>query len=233
MTNKNELRNHRAGVNSRRDFLKRTTAVAAAGLIVNGSAALSAASAPGRRRLGSLEVSAAGFGCMNRAWGVGPPIARQDAIRLIRAAYDRGVTLFDTAEAYGPFLSEELVGAALASVRDRVVIASKFGFDISSSGGDPSTAASSQAASTRAPHSTRRTVARPFPVSRPRLGKRTWRFLSWCAIGRAEKVSHPLSSRSRGSWRRNRGSCPSRALRNSTTWKIISERLPSISPPTS
>jgi aryl-alcohol dehydrogenase-like predicted oxidoreductase len=71
---------------------------------------------------------------MNMAWGFGPPINRQDAIRLLRAAYDRGVTLFDTAEAYGPFLSEEFVGEALASVRDRVVIASKFGFDISPSG---------------------------------------------------------------------------------------------------
>jgi len=86
------------------------------------------------RRLGSLEVSAVGLGCMNMAWGFGPPINRQDAIRLLRAAYDRGVTLFDTAEAYGPFLSEEFVGEALASVRDRVVIASKFGFDISPSG---------------------------------------------------------------------------------------------------
>jgi aryl-alcohol dehydrogenase-like predicted oxidoreductase len=71
---------------------------------------------------------------MNVAWGFGPPIDRQDAVRLIRAAYERGVTLFDTAEAYGPFVSEELVGEALASVRDRVVIASKFGFDISPSG---------------------------------------------------------------------------------------------------
>ncbi len=87
-----------------------------------------------RRKLGSLEVSALGLGCMNVAWGFGPPIDRQDAIRLIRAAYDRGVTLFDSAEVYGPFLSEELVGEALAPFRDRVVIASKFGFDIGPSG---------------------------------------------------------------------------------------------------
>jgi aryl-alcohol dehydrogenase-like predicted oxidoreductase len=87
-----------------------------------------------RRKLGSLEVSAIGLGCMNVAWGFGPPIDRQDAIRLVRAAYDRGVTFFDTAEAYGPFLSEEIVGEALAPVRDRVVIASKFGFDIAPSG---------------------------------------------------------------------------------------------------
>ena len=58
----------------------------------------------GRRRLGELEVSALGLGCMNLAWGFGPPIDRQEAIKLIRAAYDRGVTYFDSAEAYGPFL---------------------------------------------------------------------------------------------------------------------------------
>jgi aryl-alcohol dehydrogenase-like predicted oxidoreductase len=66
--------------------------------------------------------------------GFGPPIDRQDAIRLIRAAYYRGVTFFDSAEVYGPFLSEEMVGEALAPVRDRVIIASKFGFDIGPSG---------------------------------------------------------------------------------------------------
>jgi aryl-alcohol dehydrogenase-like predicted oxidoreductase len=71
---------------------------------------------------------------MNVAWAYGPPIDRQDAIRLIRAAYERGVTFFDTAEIYGPFLSEELVGEALAPVRDQVVIASKFGFDVTPAG---------------------------------------------------------------------------------------------------
>jgi aryl-alcohol dehydrogenase-like predicted oxidoreductase len=71
---------------------------------------------------------------MNVAWAYGPPIDRQDAIKLIRAAYDRGVTFFDTAEVYGPFLSEELVGEALAPVRDQVIIASKFGFDVTPSG---------------------------------------------------------------------------------------------------
>lgn len=84
----------------------------------------------GRRRLGTLEVSALGFGCMNVAGMYNRPIDKQDAIRLIRAAYDRGVTLFDTAEVYGPFLSEELVGEALAPVRSRVIIASKFGFNV-------------------------------------------------------------------------------------------------------
>ena len=87
--------------------------------------------APGeRRRLGPLEVSALGFGCMNFVWAYGPPVDRRQALSVIRAAYDRGVTFFDTAEIYGPFTSEEIVGEALASVRDQVVIATKFGFDI-------------------------------------------------------------------------------------------------------
>lgn len=85
---------------------------------------------PGRRRLGSLEVSALGFGCMNVAGMYNHPIDRQEAIRLIRAAHDRGVTFFDTAEVYGPFLSEELVGEALAPVRSQVIIATKFGFNV-------------------------------------------------------------------------------------------------------
>jgi aryl-alcohol dehydrogenase-like predicted oxidoreductase len=84
----------------------------------------------GRRHLGALEVSPLGFGCMNVAGMYNQPIDRQEAIRLIRAAYDRGVTLFDTAEVYGPFLSEELVGEALAPVRSQVIIATKFGFNV-------------------------------------------------------------------------------------------------------
>jgi hypothetical protein len=84
----------------------------------------------GRRKLGALEVSALGFGCMNVAGMYNQPIDRQEAIRLIRAAYDQGVTFFDTAEVYGPFLGEEMVGEALAPVRERVVIATKFGFDV-------------------------------------------------------------------------------------------------------
>jgi len=89
-----------------------------------------------KRTLGKsgLEVSAIGLGCMNVAWAYGPPIDRNDAVRLIRNAYERGVTFFDTAEVYGPFLSEEIVGEALAPVRDHVVIASKFGFDVAPTG---------------------------------------------------------------------------------------------------
>jgi len=84
------------------------------------------------RMLGNsgLEVSAIGFGCMGLTSAYGKPGDRQDMIALVRAAVERGITFFDTAEVYGPFANEELVGEALAPVRDRVVIATKFGFDI-------------------------------------------------------------------------------------------------------
>jgi len=83
-----------------------------------------------KRTLGrsGLEVSALGFGCMGLSYGYGPATDRSEAIALIRAAHDRGVTFFDTAEAYGPGLNEEVVGEALAPIRDDVVIATKFGF---------------------------------------------------------------------------------------------------------
>jgi len=83
------------------------------------------------RTLGrSLEVSALGLGCMGMSFGYGPAVDKQQGIALIRDAFDRGVTFFDTAEVYGPFTNEELVGEALAPMRDQVVIATKFGFDI-------------------------------------------------------------------------------------------------------
>ncbi|HTT38678.1 MAG TPA: aldo/keto reductase [Burkholderiales bacterium] len=84
-----------------------------------------------QRRLGrgGLEVSAIGLGCMGLSYGYGPAARKQDAIDLIRAAFERGVTFFDTAEAYGPGANEELVGEALQPFRDRVVIATKFGFE--------------------------------------------------------------------------------------------------------
>jgi aryl-alcohol dehydrogenase-like predicted oxidoreductase len=83
-----------------------------------------------KRTLGTngLEVSAIGFGCMGISSGYGPPTSREEGIAIIRAAVDGGVTFFDTAEAYGPYANEELVGEALAPVRDEVVIATKFGF---------------------------------------------------------------------------------------------------------
>jgi aryl-alcohol dehydrogenase-like predicted oxidoreductase len=83
-----------------------------------------------KRKLGNLEVSALGLGCMGMSSAYGPAADRQDMVALIRAAHERGITLFDTAEAYGPFANEELLGVALAPIRDEVVIATKFGFDI-------------------------------------------------------------------------------------------------------
>lgn len=75
-----------------------------------------------------LQVSALGYGCMGLSWGYGQAADRQDAIRLLRAAVERGVTFFDTAQIYGPFTNEDVVGEALAPIRDQVVIATKFGF---------------------------------------------------------------------------------------------------------
>ena len=77
---------------------------------------------------GGLEVSALGLGCMGMSHGYGPPADRQEMIGVLRAAVDRGITFFDTAEVYGPYTNEELVGEALAPVREQVVIATKFGF---------------------------------------------------------------------------------------------------------
>ena len=86
-----------------------------------------------KRRLGksNLEVSALGLGCMGMSFSYGPPKDKQEMTSLLRAAVEHGITFFDTAEVYGPFLNEELVGEALAPVRKQVVIATKFGFDIS------------------------------------------------------------------------------------------------------
>ena len=85
-----------------------------------------------KRKLGksNLEVSALGLGCMGMSFGYGPAADKQEIISLIRSAVERGITFFDTAEAYGPFTNEELVGEALAPFRDQVVIATKFGFNV-------------------------------------------------------------------------------------------------------
>jgi len=90
-----------------------------------------------KRKLGksNLEVSAIGLGCMGLSFGYGPAVGKQQGISLIRAALERGVTFFDTAEVYGPFTNEELVGEALAPFRAQVVIATKFGFKIDSTSG--------------------------------------------------------------------------------------------------
>jgi aryl-alcohol dehydrogenase-like predicted oxidoreductase len=82
------------------------------------------------RKLGNLEVSALGLGCMGLSFSYGPPVEKAAGIRLIRAAFEQGVTFFDTAEVYGPYANEELVGEALEPFRKDVVIATKFGFDI-------------------------------------------------------------------------------------------------------
>src|SRR3974390_3043942 len=89
-----------------------------------------------KRKLGNsnLEVSAIGLGCMGLSFGYGPAVEKQQGISLIRAAVERGVTFFDTAEVYGPWTNEELVGEALAPVRDKVVIATKFGWNIDENG---------------------------------------------------------------------------------------------------
>src|ERR1043166_5759032 len=85
-----------------------------------------------KRKLGksNLEVSALGLGCMGMSFGYGPPKDKQEMISVIRSAVELGVTFFDTAEVYGPFINEELVGEALAPVREQVVIATKFGFKL-------------------------------------------------------------------------------------------------------
>src|SRR5467141_926327 len=89
-----------------------------------------------KRKLGNsnLEVSALGLGCMGMSYGYGPAADKQEMISLIRTAVERGITLYDTAEAYGPFTNEELVGEALAPFRDQVVIGTKFGHDFGPNG---------------------------------------------------------------------------------------------------
>ncbi len=117
---------------SRRDFLA-TTALVGAGLAVGSRAS---ADRPGEtnkmstRKLGKLEVSGIGAGCMSISANYGPPAPIDQGIKVIRAAYEKGVTFFDTAEVYGPYTNEKLVGEALAPIRDKVSIATKFGFAI-------------------------------------------------------------------------------------------------------
>lgn len=86
------------------------------------------------RKLGSLEVSELGSGCMSISANYGPPADRDQGFKVIRAAHEKGVRFFDTAEVYGPFTNEELVGEALAPFRDQVVVATKFGFDLEAGG---------------------------------------------------------------------------------------------------
>jgi aryl-alcohol dehydrogenase-like predicted oxidoreductase len=128
---------------SRRDFLA-ATALASAGLAAS---SLSWAASPKHahdtskgkadmktRKLGKLEVSEIGAGCMSISANYGPPADKTQGIQIIRTAFDQGVTFFDTAEVYGPHTNEELVGEALAPFRDKVIIATKFGYDIEKGG---------------------------------------------------------------------------------------------------
>ena len=95
-----------------------------------------------KRKLGksNLEVSAIGLGCMGMSFSYGPPKDKQEMTALLRAAVERGITFFDTAEVYGPYTNEELIGEALAPFRKQVVIATKFGFDLSGSDNRPGAA---------------------------------------------------------------------------------------------
>src|ERR1700749_4773262 len=92
-----------------------------------------------KRKLGksNLEVSAIGLGCMGMSFSYGPPKDKKEMISLLHAAVERGVTFFDTAEVYGPFINEELVGEGLAPFRDKVIIATKFGFNTGGPDGRP------------------------------------------------------------------------------------------------
>ena len=129
--------------NNRRNFLK-STVLTGAGLTFGGSLLASGAtsfhkenstnkiisSELKKRKLGNLEVTELGFGCMNIAWAYGPETPKEQAIALIRKSYEHGIRFFDTAEVYGPYYSEEVVGEALKPYRNDVVIATKFGFEV-------------------------------------------------------------------------------------------------------
>ena len=128
----------------RREFLAKTALLGAASAVGLPWAAASAqtkgASTAMRtpiktRKLGQLDVSEMGSGCMSISANYGPPADRSQGIKVIRAAYEKGVTFFDTAEVYGPYTNEDLVGEALAPFRDKVAIATKFGFNLEGSGG--------------------------------------------------------------------------------------------------
>ena len=124
---------------SRRDFLA-TTALIGAGLAVGRYSWAASPDQPRQsnkmktRKLGKLEVSELGLGCMSISANYGPPASKDQGIKVIRTAYENSVTFFDTAEVYGPYISEELVGEALAPFRDKVVIATKFGFEFGADG---------------------------------------------------------------------------------------------------
>jgi hypothetical protein len=124
---------------SRRGFLANTVLIGA-GLAFGPSLWASSANQPKEinkmktRKLGKLKVSELGAGCMSISANYGPPADAKQGIEVIRAAHEKGVTFFDTAEVYGPYTNEDLVGEALQPIRDQVAIATKFGFDIENGG---------------------------------------------------------------------------------------------------
>jgi len=130
---------------SRREFLAGTALVGAGltiGPLLGGAAAAESNDEEGSketpkmktRNLGKLEVSEMGFGCMSISANYGPPADKEQGIKVIRTAYEKGVTFFDTAEVYGPYTNEALAGEALAPFRDKIIIATKFGFDLEAGG---------------------------------------------------------------------------------------------------
>lgn len=126
---------------SRRDFVTTTTLIGAGSAFapwLSGESTNQPVKSPSKmktRQLGKLAVSELGAGCMSISANYGPPAPKQEGLRVIRDAHARGVTFFDTAEVYGPYTNEELVGEALAPIRDQVVIATKFGFDLQAGAG--------------------------------------------------------------------------------------------------
>lgn len=142
MANVTELGNKTSGKNDRRDFLKRSALLGAAAAVPpifsagTAHAKGNTAKQPTQgktmkqRTLGTMKVSELGFGCMTLAGNYNAPVTKEQAVKTIRTAYENGVTFFDTAEVYGPYINEEMVGEALAPFRDKVQIATKFGFAI-------------------------------------------------------------------------------------------------------
>ena len=129
---------HQSAAMTRRELLTKAAFIGAelavAPIVWSASPKLNGTTIMKTRKLGKLEVSELGAGCMSISANYGPPADRSQGIELIRTAYERGVTFFDTAEVYGPFTSEELVGEAIAPFRDKVIVATKFGFDMDNNG---------------------------------------------------------------------------------------------------
>lgn len=132
----NNISDAENGIN-RRNFIAMSTLATAGLALSNYAFAISGKNkntmeqkVKGKRRLGKLEVTELGFGCMNIAWAYGPPTEKKKALEIIRKAYESGIKFFDTAEVYGPFYSEEVVGEALKPFRNELVIATKFGFEV-------------------------------------------------------------------------------------------------------